>query len=75
MSHTAAPPIMLRMTSAKRLVLAGRAAPASRGRDGDAVRRYRLARMKVQGRAHADAVRASGVPGPPRHLRLERIHD
>jgi hypothetical protein len=69
MSSTGAAPIMLRMTSAiaaKRLVLAGRAAPASRGRDGEAVRRYRLARLKV------DAERSAGVP---RHLHLKRIYD
>jgi hypothetical protein len=60
---------MVRMTSAtaaKRLVLTGRAAPASRGRDGAAVRRYRLARQRVEGER---------TVGDPRYLHLKRIYD
>ncbi|UGS36244.1 hypothetical protein DSM104329_02645 [Capillimicrobium parvum] len=61
---------MLRMTAAiaaKRLVLAPRpASAASRGRDSAAVRRYRLARLKVEGERR---------PGDPTHVHLKRIYD
>jgi hypothetical protein len=61
--------IMLHMTTAiaaKRLVLVGRGSSVSRGRDGAAVRRYRLARLKVEGERR---------PGDPSHVHLKRIYD
>jgi hypothetical protein len=60
--------IMLSMTTAiaaSRLVLVG-PTQASRGRDGAAVRRYRLARLRVEGQRR---------PGEPRHAHLKRIYD
>lgn len=76
--RAAAAPIMGRMTdaiAAQRLVLAGRAAPATRGRDGETVRRYRLARLRVEGRASADDARGSDRPGERRYLHLKRVYD
>jgi len=61
--------MMLRMTTAiaaKRLVLVARPASGSHGRDGAAVRRYRLARLKVEGERR---------PGEPRHDHLKRLYD
>ena len=49
-----------------RLVLIG-PAPAASGRDRAAVRRYRLARLRVEG----DRMR----PGRPRHAHLARVYD
>jgi hypothetical protein len=68
---------MLRMTAsiaAKRLVLVG-PDRASRGRDRAAVRRYRLARLRVEGGAPADAVRGSVQAGAARHDHLKRVYD
>lgn len=60
---------MLRMTAsiaaANRLVLVG-PDRASRGRDRAAVRRYRLARLRVEGERRVDA---------PRHDHLKRVYD
>jgi hypothetical protein len=59
---------MLRMTSiaaANRLVLVGPARGA-RGRDGAAVRRYRLARLRVEGERKV---------GDARHAHLKRVYD
>ncbi len=59
---------MLRMTTAiaaNRLVLVG-PARASRGRDGASIRRYRLARLKLEGERR---------PGDGRHDHLKRIYD
>jgi hypothetical protein len=65
--------IMLRMTAsianASRVVLVP--ARASRGRDGAAVRRYRLARLRVEGRAQPDGAQA----GASRHDHLTRSYD
>jgi hypothetical protein len=61
--------MMLAMTpsaAVNRLVLIGPTRAAS-GRDGAAVRRYRLARLRVEG----DRVR----PGQPRHAHLKRVYD
>jgi hypothetical protein len=59
---------MLRMTAsiaaANRVVLVP--ARASRGRDGAAVRRYRLARLRVEGERKV---------GTPRHDHLKRMYD
>lgn len=60
---------MLRMTAsiaaANRLVLVG-PDRVSRGRDRDAVRRYRLARLRVEGERRV---------GVARHDHLKRIYD
>jgi hypothetical protein len=60
---------MLRMTvsiaAANRLVLGG-PGRAARGRDAAAVRRYRLARLRVEGERNG---------GPVRHDHLKRIYD
>jgi len=60
--------IILRMTAsiaaANRVVLVP--ARASRGRDGAAVRRYRLARLRVEGQRRLDA---------PSHDHLKRMYD
>ncbi len=59
---------MLRMTSiaaANRLVLIGPARGA-RGRDSAAVRRYRLARLRVEGERRV---------GAARHEHLKRVYD
>jgi hypothetical protein len=59
---------MLSMSSAiaaSRLVLIG-PTRASSGRDGAAVRRYRLARLRVEGQRR---------PGAPRHEHLKRLYD
>jgi hypothetical protein len=59
---------MLRMTAsianASRVVLVP--ARASRGRDSAAIRRYRLARLRVEGERRV---------GQPRHDHLKRIYD
>jgi hypothetical protein len=69
---------MLRMTAsiaaANRLVLVGPARGA-RGRDSATIRRYRLARLRVEGRAHADAVRGSAKVTEARHEHLKRVYD
>jgi hypothetical protein len=60
--------MMLRMTTAiaaSRIVLVG-PTRASEGRDGAAIRRYRLARLQVEGQRR---------PGQPRHAHLRRIYD
>jgi hypothetical protein len=60
---------MLGMTTAiaaSRLVLVGPTRASSRGRDGAAVRRYRLARLRVEGERR---------PGAPRHEHLKRLYD
>jgi hypothetical protein len=60
--------IMLRMTTAiaaKRLVLIG-PTRISEGRNGPAIRRYRLARLRLEGERR---------PGEPRHQHLKRIYD
>jgi hypothetical protein len=60
--------MMLRMTTAiaaSRLVLVG-PTKASHGRDGAVVRRYRLARLKVEGERR---------PGAARHEHLKRLYD
>ncbi|MBX5440391.1 MAG: hypothetical protein IRZ32_02565 [Solirubrobacteraceae bacterium] len=49
-----------------RLVLIGPTRTSS-GRDGATVRRYRLARLRLEG----DRIR----PGRPRHAHLKRVHD
>lgn len=60
---------MLNMSSAlaasSRLVLIG-PSRGSRGRDAPAVRRYKLARLKVEGQRR---------PGEPRHAHLRRTYD
>jgi hypothetical protein len=63
---------MLRMTASiaaanNRLVLVGpaRGARGARGRDSAAVRRYRLARLRVEGREAGEA----------RHAHLKRTYD
>jgi hypothetical protein len=60
--------IMLRMTqsvaAANRVVLVP--ARTSRGRDSAAIRRYRLARLRVEGERRV---------GEPRHDHLRRIYD
>lgn len=70
--------MMLRMAdsiaSANRLVLVG-PARAALGRDSASVRRYRLARLRVEGRAHADAIHASVKAGDARFAHLKRIYD
>jgi hypothetical protein len=59
---------MLRMTASiansSRVVLVP--ARASRGRDSAAIRRYRLARLRVEGERRV---------GEPRHDHLKRIYD
>jgi hypothetical protein len=60
---------MLRMTAsiaANRLVLVGPARGA-RGRDSASVRRYRLARLRVEGQRKLDAA--------ARHDHLKRVYD
>lgn len=52
-------------SAVNRLVLVG-PARASRGRDGAAVRRYRIARLRVEGRAQ---------PGEARFAHLKRSYD
>jgi hypothetical protein len=60
---------MLRMAAsiaqANRLVLVG-PARASRGRDTASLRRYRLARLRVEGERKLDT---------PRHDHLKRVYD
>jgi hypothetical protein len=60
---------MLRMAAsiaqANRLVLVG-PARAARGRDTASLRRYRLARLRVEGERKLDA---------PRHDHLKRVYD
>jgi hypothetical protein len=69
--------MMLRMTTsivaANRVVLVP--ARASRGRDSAAVRRYHLARLRVEGRGRADDVRGPGRGGAARHDHLTRSYD
>ncbi len=72
MSQPAGNLIMLRMTAsiaaANRLVLVGptRGSQGSRGRDRAAVRQYRLARLRVEGRSRL---------GEARHAHLRRTYD
>jgi hypothetical protein len=62
-------------SAVRRLVLVSSPAHATDGRDSASVRRYRIARLRVEGRAHADDVRGPGRPGAARHAHLKRSYD